>query len=568
MASQASKLKLSTALGAMTLALGLVLSGCSGGGGGGGGSSVAPPPPPPPPTGPTYSPGTFAPASSFEGKCENPRINVTIQGETFNDEQGALIDELFWLRSWTEETYLWNDEVTDQNPYDFDNGNIDDRLTYFAELRTTETTPSNKDKDDYHFSQPTEDYLAERNSAPTSGYGARIRALSNTPPRDYRIVFNEPGSPAATVVDGREAWERGTRILTVDGVDLVNGGATQAEIDILNAGLFPATAGEDHTFLVEYADGTQRTVTITSADVSPSPVNTLEVLDVGGDKVGYVLFNTFSPFQSEEDLFNAFTTFSDEGVSDVVIDLRYNGGGLLAVAAQLGYMVAGDQSVQGQAFEKLRFNNGTVGVNPVTGEPNSPIPFLDEGVGFTVADGTQLPTLNLDRVYILSTGSTCSASEAMINGLRGIDVEVVMIGDTTCGKPFGFYPTDNCGETYYTIQFQGVNDKDFGDYADGFIPANSSQAFGVELPGCQVDDDLSFALGDTSEPLLAAALQYRDDGTCPTPPPSALGTASASDVMGGLRTATINTYGRNIFETNRDMRMPEDFEELRGRGEE
>jgi carboxyl-terminal processing protease len=354
----------------------------------------------------------------------------------------------------------------------------------------------------------------------------------------------------------------------VDGVDLVNGGATQAEIDTLNAGLFPATAGEDHTFLVEYADGTQRTVTITSADVSPSPVNTLEVLDVGGDKVGYVLFNTFSPFQSEEDLFNAFTTFSDEGVSDVVIDLRYNGGGLLAVAAQLGYMVAGDQSQNGQAFEKLRFNNGTVGVNPVTGQPNQPIAFLNEGVGFTVAEGTQLPTLNLDRVYILSTGSTCSASEALINGLRGIDVEVVMIGDTTCGKPFGFYPTDNCGETYYTIQFQGVNNKDFGDYADGFIPANSSQAFGVELPGCQVADDLSFALGDEGEPLLAAALQYRDDGTCPTPPPSALGTASASDVMGGLRTATISDFGRNIFETNRDMRMPEDFEELRGRGEE
>ena len=66
------------------------------------------------------------------------------------------------------------------------------------------------------------------------------------------------------------------------------------------------------------------------------------------------------------------------------------------------------------------------------------------------------------------------------------------------GKPFGFYPTDNCGRTYYTIQFQGVNDKGFGGYADGFVPQNANFQFGARTPGCQVADQLVAPLGTTS----------------------------------------------------------------------
>jgi hypothetical protein len=69
---------------------------------------------------------------------------------------------------------------------------------------------------------------------------------------------------------------------------------------------------------------------------------------------------------------------------------------------------------------------------------------------------------------VLTTAGTCSASEAVINGLRGIDVEVNLIGGETCGKPYAFVPQPNCGTTYFAIQTQGVNNKGFGDYADGF----------------------------------------------------------------------------------------------------
>jgi carboxyl-terminal processing protease len=96
-----------------------------------------------------------------------------------------------------------------------------------------------------------------------------------------------------------------------------------------------------------------------------------------------------------------------------------------------------------------------------------------------------------------------------------VDVEVLQVGSTTCGKPYGFYATDNCGTTYFTIQFRGVNEKNFGDYSDGFSPANSVGAGGVPLPGCSVGDDFSRALGDPLEARFAAALNYRDTQTCP-----------------------------------------------------
>ncbi len=104
-----------------------------------------------------------------------------------------------------------------------------------------------------------------------------------------------------------------------------------------------------------------------------------------------------------------------------------------------------------------------------------------------------------------------------MNSLRGVGVEVVQIGSTTCGKPYGFYPTDNCGTTYFTIQFRGENDIGFGDYADGFSPANAVDNIGTSVPGCSVGDDFTAALGDPAELRLAAALDYAETGLCPAP---------------------------------------------------
>jgi hypothetical protein len=88
-----------------------------------------------------------------------------------------------------------------------------------------------------------------------------------------------------------------------------------------------------------------------------------------------------------------------------------------------------------------------------------------------------------------------------------VDVQVIQIGETTCGKPYGFVPQDNCGTTFFAIQFQGVNNKGFGDYADGFVP-------GGVFKGCTVADDFTHALGDPAEARVAAALAYRASANC------------------------------------------------------
>jgi hypothetical protein len=193
-----------------------------------------------------------------------------------------------------------------------------------------------------------------------------------------------------------------------------------------------------------------------------------------------------------------------------VLDIRYNGGGYLAIASELAFMVAGPTTTTGKTFDLIQFNDKYPTTNPVTHEPIEPTPFIDMTVFADMQ--SSLPHLDLPRVFVLTGPNTCSASEAVMNGLNGVGVKVIQIGATTCGKPYGFFPQDNCGVTYFAIEFRGVNDQGFGDYSDGFSPDGTTSA---PLPGCVVADDFTHALGDPAEGRLAAALQFRASRTCP-----------------------------------------------------
>ncbi|MNL26770.1 Peptidase family S41 [compost metagenome] len=203
---------------------------------------------------------------------------------------------------------------------------------------------------------------------------------------------------------------------------------------------------------------------------------------------------------------NAIGELRAKQATELVVDLRYNGGGLLDLASELAFMVAGEANTRGKTFEATRFNAKHTERDPVTGRTLDPILFWSTASGFSVPYDQPLPSLDLRRVYVLTGPDTCSASEAFINGLRGIDIDVIQIGGTTCGKPYGFYPQDNCGTTYFSVQFDGVNAKGFGGYADGFTPT------------CFVPDDFGHALGDSQEALLAAALAHQVTGACPALP--------------------------------------------------
>jgi carboxyl-terminal processing protease len=440
----------------------------------------------------TWTAGVFASASQFKGQCQ-------------------ASNEKNWLRSWSNETYLWYDEIIDTDP-----ALTSGVLAYFDKLKTLELTESGAQKDNFHFSLATEDWQRQNQSGLSYGYGFNIKIIAGTAPRQAIISYTEPNTPASN-----QNLARGFELIEVDGVDFINT-TSSSDVDIINAGLFPEQSGINTEFVFRDINTNEhRIVTLTSQNITSQPVVNVRT-DLAGGEVGYMQFNSHNAI-AEDQLYNAFNQFSASNIKDLVIDVRYNGGGLLQMASQVAYMIAGRENTQGKIFERTIFNDKNPTTNPVTGETLQAMPFTDTFVGFAdnsqIVPGTALPSLNLNRVFVLTTDNTCSASEAIINGLRGADIEVIQIGSGTCGKPYGFYPTDNCGTTYFTIQFTGENNKEFGEYADGFAPQNTldNARQPVRVAGCAVADDFSNPLGDSNEALLNTALSYRNTGSCPAP---------------------------------------------------
>ena len=463
----------------------LTLAGCGGGGGSGPPDSISV-------GGTTFVPNVFQPSANFKSQCTTAAAQNN------------------YLRSWTNETYLWYSEVVDANPA------LSTTSDYFKLMKTLATTASGNDKDRFHFILTTAEWQMLSQSGIEAGYGVQwLIAKGQAPGRQIIAAFIEPGSPAATAGVGR-----GDVVLAVDGADAVDGN-TQAIVDILNAGLFPDAANETHQLTLRDNSGVVGTVTLQSANVTLDPVQHVMPISTLNGNVGYLLFNDHVA-TAEAELIDAVNTLKAANVKDLVLDIRYNGGGYLDLASELAYMIAGPNRTSGLTFESLIFNDKHPTTDAVTGRPLVPTPFHTT-TQFAGGTPQALPTLDLPRVFVITGSGTCSASESIMNGLRGVNVQVVQIGGSTCGKPYGFYPADNCGTTYFSIQFKGVNAAGFGDYADGFSPANTVVKPGETLPGCSVLDDFNHEIGDPSEARLAAALSYRaSGGSCPAAPTGAV----------------------------------------------
>lgn len=514
---------------ALTLAFALAVAGC-GGGGGGGGSSHASSTTPPTPT------PLIQPLSAVEARCAAPRPAGTIDplsGQPYGDKQGTLDTEMSWIASYSNLTYLWYADISavPVAPYFIgatvpyiqpaNNSAGTETVTtnyqvvdaYFNTQRSDAFTASGKPLDQFHFTYVTSVYDALETAGSVAGFGYTAAIVAPTPPRTVVVAYTDPNTPAA-----QNTLVRGAQFLTANGVDVVNG----SDVATLNTALFSPVLGQNYTFTVlDQGASTPRTITMTAVQTTEVPVQNVGTLPGPNSGVGYILFNEHIA-TAEAGLINAVTTLSQanggQGITDLVLDLRYNGGGLLDIASELASMISSTSATSTATFELESFNNK----NPfdfTTAEATTP--FWQTSQGFSVPEGQTLPHLNLTRVYVLAGSGTCSASEAVINGLRGIGVEVVLIGGTTCGKPYGFYPQDNCSTTYFTIQFAGVNNVGFGGYADGFIPGGSG-ASANNLPGCVVPDDFTKQLGDPTELRLAAALSYRSSQTCPAEPPSSI----------------------------------------------
>jgi carboxyl-terminal processing protease len=296
-----------------------------------------------------------------------------------------------------------------------------------------------------------------------------------------------PNSDAST-----KDIKRGAIFYGVNGTQLT---ASNYQTLLLNA--------ENYTLnLADYNNGqitpNGKSVTLTKTELSENPIMINNVIETGGHKIGYLMYNGFYP-NYDSQLNDAFGSLKSQGITDLVLDLRYNGGGSVQTATRLASMITGQFT--DKVFSKQRWND------KINAYFESEDPGALDNLFTSTIEGTAVNSLNLTKVYILTTKSTASASELVINGLKPY-IDVVQIGDITTGKNVGsitIYDSPTFGKENrnphhrYAMQpivLKIVNADDFGDYFNGLEPTYSLKENITNLG----------VLGTASEPLLSTAI--------------------------------------------------------------
>jgi C-terminal processing protease CtpA/Prc len=380
------------------------------------------------------------------------------------------------------DSYLWADETPVIN--------YTDNVTYPDDEAVLNALRSPHDRFSFIMTQTAYDNFFQ--AGKNIGYGiyfqletenANSAESNETIIKDMAILMVYPGSPA-----DRAGIRRSDKITAIDGYS-VNRVFHDANLsDYYFEEEKPVTA----SFILLHRNGTTSDVNVTKAEYDvKSVIRTMILTNQNNNtKVGYLLFQSFVG-SSEEELKRAFSIFKEAGVDDLVLDLRYNGGGYVYIADQLSSLIAGWRAYDVSKREYEIFNQTLF--NHKYSRYNSLTRFI-----FTQN------AISLPRVFILTTKNTCSASELVINSLRAkaIDVDVIQIGEATCGKPYGMYPLNYCDHYLLAVDTRSANADGVGDYVNGIAPM------------CKATDDITHDFGDPAEGMLEAALYFRDNSRC------------------------------------------------------
>jgi carboxyl-terminal processing protease len=286
------------------------------------------------------------------------------------------------------------------------------------------------------------------------------------------------------------AWQagvrRGMKILAIDGKAVPN--TFDAFAQIING------LGTTTTLDVEDSSGAKRTLSFMRTTFVEQVVPVTKVFTIGTKKVGYLLFTSFTQSAVNE-LSAAFADLKAQGVTELVLDLRYNGGGAITTAGHLCSLIA--SQLAGTPYALIKYNTRYTANNQQ----------------YTMT--YQANSSNLQRLVVITTRSTASASELVINALKPY-ITVVTIGETSFGKPVGSNPVihQKSGYMLLPISFAYTNALGQADFINGFAPTYKAA------------DDVTRDFGDPQEASLKAALTYIEKGTLPVTAKTAAAIAS------------------------------------------
>ena len=368
-------------------------------------------------------------------------------------QQGVNSDLNEFVYSVMSEWYLWYDKTPD----------ID--YNYYSSPEEVLEAMLYRPTDKWSFITDTATFSSYYQNGEYVGLGVGLAWDKNNELR-VSFVFNDGAM-------GRAGVKRGWKVLKINKIAV-------ADISDISAALGKNKVGESILLTLESLEGTTSEILFVKSVVNLNAVLHKSIHQVGSKKVGYLVFQTFID-PAEQELDAAFDYFIAEGVSDLVLDLRYNGGGSTSIANHLAELIGGSQ-VAGKLFYKLIHNNKKT----------------PENKNITLKSNISR-SLNLDHLMVIAGSQTASASELIINGLSPyLDVKVV--GENTAGKPVGMYAWKYSDRVLVPISFSLKNSLDFGEYYDG-LPADAN---------CY--DDVSKDFGDPNESCLKQALYYIENG--------------------------------------------------------
>ncbi len=363
-------------------------------------------------------------------------------------------DTVSELYSIMNQWYYWKDSIPDVDPDDYTNPN--------DLLEAMRYEP--RDKWSYITTQEAHSQYYEEGTYVGYGFGYAPDSDGN-----IRITFLFDDSDLNDVGVQR-AWI----------IKKINGNIVDENSNLSDL-LGANEIGVSNTIEFESPTGVNVSETFMKKLVTINTVGYTSVIENGSNKVGYFVFKSFIG-PSIAELNAAFGSFKTEGVNELVIDLRYNGGGKMDVVTHLAGLIIPD-NVDGELFVKYVHNNDRSD--------------MDEGVNFE----KDLNSLGLNKVYFITSKGSASASEVIINGLDP-HIDVYIVGDDTYGKPVGMYvfSSNVSNLVYVPISFKLVNALDYGGYYDG-LEANS-----------YVEDDISTNFG-IGEATLDEVLYHIENGS-------------------------------------------------------